>query len=87
MSDATWSAVETGKPTSERTLAKVGLGLGWEPDTLARIGAGEDPPLSEEAPLRMSANGASLDRLRETDPEAWRDLDALARRMLHNGRR
>ncbi len=84
VSDATWSKVETGKEVGGRMLAKIGIGLGWEADTLARVGAGEDPP---DEPLRLSANGASLDRLRDEDPDAYRQLDELARSLLQNGRR
>jgi hypothetical protein len=60
--------------------------LGWPSDAYDRLLAGEDPaPWSE--PLRLSANGASLDRLRDEDPDAYRQLDDLARSLLQNGRR
>lgn len=63
---STWQEIEAGRGHASRwnTLAAVADALGWQPDQIQRIAAGEDPPWRAEGD-RMAAIEDAVTELRD----------------------
>lgn len=67
------------------TVAAMMRALGWPPDAIVRLAAGEDPASltgTTDRLIEMSASGVDLDELRRVDPETYAAIETLARSAL-----